>query len=87
MLQRTQMFEIEKTKYKLGAYVSNCDLSKPLSEKDFKVLYQALSKYEVLFFREQNISHEDHRRLASLFGDMQTHPAYPTVEGLSLIHI
>ena len=87
MPKRIQMFEIEKTKYKLGAYVGNSDLSKQLGEEEFDLLYQALSEYEVLFFREQSISHEDHRRLASLFGDMQTHPAYPTVDGFPEITI
>ena len=74
------MFGNWKTKYKLGAYVSNCDLSKQLGEKSLSFyikLYQntRFSSSRSAYF------HEDHRRLASLFGEMQTHPAYPTVEG------
>tara|TARA_B100001057_G_scaffold499010_1_gene608004 strand:+ start:714 stop:1523 length:810 start_codon:yes stop_codon:yes gene_type:complete len=81
------MFKIEKTEYKLGAFISGLDLSKPFSEKEFSLLNQALSENEVLFFRGQCISHEDHRRLASKFGAMQTHPAYPTVKGFPEITI
>ena len=73
------MFEIEKTKYCLGAFVHGLDLSKPFSEEIAEDLKNALSVNEVLFFRNQNITHHDHRRLAASFGSMQTHPAYPTV--------
>jgi len=75
------MFHIEKTDYQLGAFISGLDLTKSISDEDFNSLYIALSENEVLFFRDQNITHADHRRIASTFGSMQTHPAYPTVEG------
>lgn len=75
------MFHIEKTEYQLGAYINGLDLTKSVSDEDFNNLYKALSENEVLFFRDQNISHADHRRIASAFGSMQTHPAYPTIEG------
>ena len=75
------MFHIEKTEYQLGAYINGLDLTKSVSDEDFNNLYKALSENEVLFFRDQNITHADHRRIASAFGSMQTHPAYPTIEG------
>ena len=89
------MLEIKKTKYALGAFVQGLDLTKKISDLEFELLLKALAENEVLFFRDQHINHKDHKRVASLFGDLQTHPAYPTVEGfpeitileLSLIHI
>ena len=81
------MFHIEKTEYQLGAYIRGLDLTKPMSDEDFSSLFRALSENEVLFFRDQNITHADHRRIASAFGSMQTHPAYPTVEGFPEITI
>ena len=48
MPKRIQMFEIEKTKYKLGAYVSNCDLSKQLGEEETKkICVELISKLGV----------------------------------------
>ena len=81
------MLEIEKTKYCLGAFVHGLDLSKPFTKEISEELKSALSVNEVLFFRNQNISYFDHRRLASSFGSMQTHPAYPTIEGFPEITI
>ena len=81
------MFEIEKTQSCLGAYVKGLDLSKSFSERTLGELKNALSDNEVLFFRNQNITHEDHKRLASSFGLMQTHPAYPTIDGFPEITI
>ena len=82
------MFSVIKTKFALGAFIEGLDLSNPLSEKQFNQLYEALCENEVLFFRNQNLSHENHKQFASMFGQMQTHPAYPTVSNyLSLIHI
>ena len=49
----------------------------------FTKLYQNTRFY----FRDQKISFDNHRRFASAFGSMQTHPAYPTVEGFPEITI
>ena len=81
------MFEIKKTQSCLGAYVEGLDLSKSFSEKTIGELKNALSDNEVLFFRNQNITHDDHKRLASSFGLMQTHPAYPTIDDFPEITI
>ena len=81
------MFEIKKTQSCLGAYIEGLDLSKSFSEKTLGELKNALSDNEVLFFRNQNITHDDHKRLASAFGLMQSHPAYPTIDGFPEITI
>ena len=81
------MFQIEQTGYQLGAFINDLNLTEKISDEDFESLYKALSEYEVLFFRDQKISFDNHRRFASAFGSMQTHPAYPTVEGFPEITI
>ena len=78
---------IKKTGAALGAFVENIDLTKPLDEEVFSSLHDALCENEVLFFRDQNLNHENHKKLALLFGELQTHPAYPTVEGYPEITI
>ena len=69
------MFIVEKTGFQLGAFIRDLNLAENITDEDFENLYKALSEYEVLFFRNQNISFDNHRRFASAFGSMQTHPA------------
>jgi len=45
-----------------------------------------LIKYQVIFFREQNLTPESHLQLAKRFGDIDPgHPVYPHVEGFQSI--
>ena len=80
------MFKVIKKDEELGAYIEDINLSN-ISEKTSIGLLSCLAENEVLFFRNQNISPRDHKRFASFFGNLQTHPAYPTVEGFPEITI
>ena len=73
------MYKVNKANSILGAFIEEIDLSQHLNKKQIEFLYETLAKYEVIFFRNQILSHKDHSRLASAFGEMQIHPAYPTV--------
>ena len=79
--------KIVKTKYSFGASIEGIDLKEPLTDKEVEEIKTNLAKNEVVFFRNQKISHEDHKRLAKYFGHLQTHPAYPTVSGFPEITI
>jgi len=79
--------KIVKTKYSFGASIEGVDLKEPLTDKEVEEIKTNLAKNEVVFFRNQKISHEDHKRLAKYFGHLQTHPAYPTVSGFPEITI
>ena len=46
-----------------------------------------LNEHEVLFLRDQAISAADQKALAEVFGPLQTHPAYGTVEGFPEVMI
>ena len=70
----------------LGAELSNVDLG-ALSAEVLQAVDQALLKHQVLFFRNQNISHQNHLDFARHWGDVQTHPAYPTVAGFPEITV
>lgn len=71
----------------LGAEVEGLDLAKGASADDYAEIHRLLLEHEVLFFRDQNISHAQHKALAESFGPLQTHPAYDTVEGFAEITI
>ena len=81
------MIKVEKSNSVLGATISGFDLSKPFSDDEVADFMQVLSENEVVFIRDQDISYEDHKRLASYFGSVQTHPAYPTIDGFPEITI
>ena len=71
----------------LGATLENVDLSKKILVEDQNTIKKALAEYQVLFFRNQNISPSAHKDFALIFGKLQSHPVYPTVEGFPEITI
>ena len=71
----------------LGAEIEGIDLTKPLSENDYKQIRKLLIEHEVIFFRKQDISPAQQKALANSFGPLQKHPAYQTVEGFPEITI
>ena len=66
----------------LGAEVEEVDLTKPLGDGQIAEIAAALAEHQVLFFRAQPLSPDAHREFARRFGELQTHPAYPHVEGI-----
>ena len=58
---------------KIGAEIGNIDLTKPLSRKEVEELHKAFVQYQVIFFRDQKISHEDQIRLGRYFGELGRH--------------
>lgn len=73
--------EISTTGDALGAEIRGLDLAAALTDEQIRAVSAALVEHKVLFFREQAISPSDHRRFASYFGPLQSHPAYPHVDG------
>lgn len=71
----------------LGAEVSGIDLREPIDGAARASLEAGLQRYQVLFFRDQQIGPEHHRALARCFGEPVPHPAYPTVDGYAEINV
>ena len=65
----------------IGAEILGIDLNKSLDEDAFQTIHQALITHQVIFFRDQDISVEDQKRLGSLFGELDIHPNDPGLEG------
>ena len=61
----------------IGAEVSGVDLSEPITPEAFAALHAALMTHQVLFFRDQELSFEQHKAFGRLFGDLHIHPAAP----------
>ena len=71
----------------LGATIQEIDLREPLDESLTGFIAKALAENEVIFFRNQDITPEQHRAFALNFGQLQSHPVYPTIEGFPEITI
>lgn len=83
--QDTRPYEtirVDKLTPIIGAEIFDIDLSRPLSVAQLQEVHRALAENQVIFFREQNITKEQHLAFGSLFGDFHIHPAAPHVEGL-----
>ncbi len=68
---------------KLGAEISGLNLMEPFSNVQVEELHEAFAKHQVIFFRNQKIDHEAHKRLARLFGELHIHIG-PSTESVSL---
>jgi len=59
----------------IGAEIEGIDLSRALSLPQFEVLRAALLENLVIFFRDQNLTPDQHKDLGRHFGRLHLHPA------------
>ena len=57
----------------VGAEIGNVDLTRPLTGEQVNDIKNALAGHGVIFFREQPIDLEMHRRFAMYFGELHIH--------------
>ena len=79
--------ECKRVSGALGGLITGVDLKAPLSATVLGDLKQALLEHQVLFFRNQALSPEQHMALATAFGEPQYHEAYPHAAGFPAITI
>ncbi|QSJ17913.1 TauD/TfdA family dioxygenase [Nostoc sp. UHCC 0702] len=79
--------EVKPTSGFTGAEISGVDLSRPLEDDVVKEIRQALLKWKVVFFRNQNIDHAAQIAFTSRFGEVTyAHPHEDEpIEGFSEI--
>jgi taurine dioxygenase len=65
----------------IGAEVGNIDLTQPLDAGVVADLKAALLDWKVLFFRDQDITSEQHLAFGRNFGDLEVHPFAPSKPG------
>ena len=58
----------------IGAEIRGVDLSQPLTPAQFAEIKAAFDQWHVIFFRDQVLSREDHKRFARMFGRLHVHP-------------
>jgi taurine dioxygenase len=72
----TKLFDITPLQPSLGAQIGGIDLARPLDRPTYDALRAALLQYKVLFFRDQNLTREEHIALGAAFGDLEEHPVF-----------
>src|SRR5579883_80854 len=70
-----QRIEVRPLTPVLGAEVHGIDLTKPLSEAAVAELHRALAEHLVIFFRDQPLDFESHKRVARHFGGIHIAPS------------
>lgn len=63
----------------IGAEIRNIDLSRTLSDAEFDVVGKALVRYEVIVFRDQDITLEQQIAFSKRFGPLSVHPFAPNM--------
>lgn len=69
--------EFRKISAHFGASVTGIDVGKPLSAADHQALSEGLAKYEVLVFRDQDITAQNLMDFGSSFSELTVHPFSP----------
>ena len=78
------MLSVKPTGQALGAEIQGVDLARDVDDETFKRIVDALHEHEVVFFRNQNLTPEQHIAFSRRFGELEHHvrqdccrPGYP----------
>jgi alpha-ketoglutarate-dependent taurine dioxygenase len=71
--------QVQKLTPHAGAEIHGVDLARPLDERTFKEIHDALIEHGVIFFRDQHLTPDEHKAFGRLFGELHLHPAAPSL--------
>jgi len=80
-IQSRQNLTIRPIADALGAEISGIDLAEHLDDQSFAEIHAALLKHLVIFFRDQQLTPEQHIAFGRRFGSLHIHPYIPNLEG------
>jgi len=80
-------FGIEPMSGVIGAEITGLDLAQPMDDETFSAFCDAWHKYQVLFFRDQELTPEQHIALGKRFGPLDKSAFIPTLEGYPEIRL
>jgi taurine dioxygenase len=72
-----ETIEVTKLTPHIGAEIGGVDLSRPLDNRQFQEVHDALMDNLVIFFRDQHLSREQQKDFARRFGPLMVHPVKP----------
>jgi taurine dioxygenase len=68
---------VEPLTRRIGAEISGVDLGRPLSDRQFQEIHDALIRHQVIFFRDQALTHDSHKAFGRRFGKLAIHSGVP----------
>ncbi|MGI9334983.1 MAG: TauD/TfdA dioxygenase family protein [Gammaproteobacteria bacterium] len=77
---RNSKIDIKPLTPNIGAEIHGVDLREPLDDETFETVHSALLEHLVVFFREQDITPDQHVAFGRRFGDLHIHPSAPCVD-------
>ena len=78
---RSLPFEINRLSPTIGGELLGVDLRKDLTSEIKDLIYEALLVYKVIFFRDQDLTTDQHIHFSKNFGDLEVHPFAPFKDG------
>jgi taurine dioxygenase len=77
-----ETINVTKITPKIGAEISGVDISSELTDQQFDEIHRAFLENQVVVFRNQKLSVDQHKAFGKRFGDLHIHPASPNkIEG------
>ncbi|MBX3609226.1 MAG: TauD/TfdA family dioxygenase [Hydrogenophaga sp.] len=73
-------FEVIRLGGNIGAEIRGLDLRQPLTPEQFEQLHAVFVEREVLVFRDQDITLDQQKTFARLFGELSIHPFSPNLD-------
>ncbi len=70
-------FTVQQLSPVIGAELHGIDLTTDLSDDVIDEVRQALLQFKVIFFRDQDLTEDQHIAFARRFGELEVHPATP----------
>ncbi len=68
-----EVLDVRPLTARIGAEIHGVDLTAPLGNQTVTELHDALAEHQVIFFRDQPLTHESHKAFGRLFGDLAIH--------------
>ncbi|MDC0028423.1 TauD/TfdA family dioxygenase [Gammaproteobacteria bacterium] len=78
---RSLPFEVNRLSPSIGGELLGVDLREDLTSEIKELIYEALLVYKVIFFRDQDLTTDQHIHFSKNFGDLEVHPFAPFKEG------
>ena len=72
-----ETIEVRKVTPAIGAEIFGVDLSQQLNNRQFDEIHRALMENLVIFFRDQQLTVEQHKAFGAWFGKLHVHPNAP----------
>lgn len=79
------LFDLRPLGPLLGAEIAGLDLRVPLTPELRVEVNRALLEWKVIFFRDQHLTADQHRRFARAWGELETNPFLPSGEDENIL--